>query len=368
MVAGMDQRPEADRNGKAHTNGKGPYSLVEIKRIPPPRAYTARRPLPILPLTVLCLFVLLGIALLLHEPPAATPPSPTAQAEAFRWAVNRAMSAAELTQTAASREEWQRVVSWWQEAIKLMQMVPASHPNYEIAQAKVLEYERNLAYAQGQVQRETNPVMTAPNLWGIGSRRAEVIQLQGTPTRTERFDSMCKEVLHYGKSSVQLSNGLVVTYEDFDRNLKAAADNASTPSVVPKSSSWGLGSTKAEVFNIQGTPTRVVTYDYSERELLYYGDSTIDLDRGRVIGYNNAMGNLKVYIAPILPSGTRSSVWTLDSSREQVFQVQGTPTQIVLDNATCTETLYYGNSSVRLKNGFLSGYDNLDQNLRVQAK
>jgi hypothetical protein len=173
--------------------------------------------------------------------------------------------------------------------------------------------------------------------------------------------------LQYGKSQVELSNGLVVRYSDVDRNLKASATELPAP--ITQAGLWDVGSIKETVFQIQGTPSRVAQYDYSDQETLYYGNSTIDLSSGRVTGYDNRDRNLKVQMAPVLTAeDSHSPVWTTDSHREDVLRVQGTPTQVMLNASTCAETLYYGNSMVSLKNGFIAGYDNLDRNLRVQAK
>ncbi|MCW6038986.1 hypothetical protein K4A83_22425 [Spirulina subsalsa FACHB-351] len=74
----------------------------------------------------------------------AVPTSPTP----FRDAVNKAMEAANAVQTAQTQAEWQQVAQTWQEAIALMQQVPADDPNYATAQEKVTEYQGYLEYAQ----------------------------------------------------------------------------------------------------------------------------------------------------------------------------------------------------------------------------
>ncbi len=82
----------------------------------------------------------------------ASPASPTAAAspaaDPFREAVNRATRAADLTQTARTRQEWQTVANQWREAIALMQAVPADSPNYAVAQDRAVAYQKNLAYAE----------------------------------------------------------------------------------------------------------------------------------------------------------------------------------------------------------------------------
>jgi hypothetical protein len=363
----MDRRPESNRNGKSELNGRGMYPIVEVRRVVPPPVYSRRKP-SLLPLVFLCSMIGLGIALFVNNARQPELSEQIPKSEAFRWAVNRAMSAAELTQTAQSSNEWQQVANWWQEAIKLMQAVPSSDANHSVALAKITEYQNNLTYAQNRSAETDSQTTTTKNLWGVGSPRAMVLKLQGNPTEVDRYDSMCKEVLHYGKSTVELSNGRVVQYEDFDRKFKVA-ETGEPPAPVNTGSSWDMGSTKEDVFRIQGTPSRIVNYDYSDRETLYYGNSTIELVKQRVVGYNNESGNLRVRVMPILVSNEGSAnVWSLDSSREEILQVQGTPTQVNLDSAACSETLYYGNSTIDLKNGFVAGYDNVDRNLRVKTR
>jgi YVTN family beta-propeller protein len=65
----------------------------------------------------------------------------------FRDAVNKAMSAAILTQKAKTQTEWQQVVNDWKKAIALMKIVPTSFERYNLAPVKVKEYQRNLDYA-----------------------------------------------------------------------------------------------------------------------------------------------------------------------------------------------------------------------------
>jgi WD40 repeat protein len=65
----------------------------------------------------------------------------------FRQAVNAAISAANLTQTAKLSTEWEQVINSWKQAIKLMKTIPVSSLHYPVARQKMIEYERNLNYA-----------------------------------------------------------------------------------------------------------------------------------------------------------------------------------------------------------------------------
>ena len=69
------------------------------------------------------------------------PPDP------FTLAVNRALNAAEMAQSAKSQIEWEAVASQWQDATELMKIVPPSHPKYKEARKKVKEYQSYADYA-----------------------------------------------------------------------------------------------------------------------------------------------------------------------------------------------------------------------------
>lgn len=87
------------------------------------------------------------------ESAPATSQTPSPQPDSFRQAVNKAMSAANLTQSAKLKQDWKAVASQWQEAIGLMKAVPASSPNYAVAQKKVVEYQKNLDFANLAARR-----------------------------------------------------------------------------------------------------------------------------------------------------------------------------------------------------------------------
>ena len=76
------------------------------------------------------------------KPPLGTPAKP------FHAAVNQAIEAANLTQFATTQTDWQTVADRWQNAIAFLEAVPEENPNYATAQEKIVEYQKNLNYAQ----------------------------------------------------------------------------------------------------------------------------------------------------------------------------------------------------------------------------
>ncbi|MBD1938794.1 hypothetical protein [Microcoleus sp. FACHB-68] len=90
-----------------------------------------------------------------YAPAVATPskillkaPPQMPQLDPFPVAMTKAQNAVKLSKSAKSQDEWNLVVSQWRQASALMEAVPASSPNYAVAQQKAIEYQENLAYAQ----------------------------------------------------------------------------------------------------------------------------------------------------------------------------------------------------------------------------
>ncbi len=83
-------------------------------------------------------------------PPAPeTPPTP----DPWQQAISHALQAADLNQRAKFRHEWEAVATHWQQAIAFLHRVPRDHVNSDLAQQKIGEYSRNLAYASGNVNQ-----------------------------------------------------------------------------------------------------------------------------------------------------------------------------------------------------------------------
>ncbi len=66
----------------------------------------------------------------------------------FQEAINQATTAAILTQSAQSKLEWETVANHWEKALELMKEIPSTHANYQVAQDRVIQYQKNLEYAQ----------------------------------------------------------------------------------------------------------------------------------------------------------------------------------------------------------------------------
>lgn len=73
-----------------------------------------------------------------------------AQNDPFGDSVNFATQAANLAQSANSKQEWDEVAAQWVQAVAWMQAVPPGSPRRAFAEKKVTEYMKNLLYAQQQ--------------------------------------------------------------------------------------------------------------------------------------------------------------------------------------------------------------------------
>ncbi|MFM7471806.1 MAG: hypothetical protein ACKO5P_09895 [Nodosilinea sp.] len=284
----------------------------------------------------------------------------------FKAGTDRAMKAAELTQSAASKEEWVRVALLWQQAIANMNSVPLNSSNYSLAQQKIKEYDRNRQYAETNVSTRTADVPGNTAYWTVGSDRDWVIAIQGPPSRTLSYEGSCQESLSYGTSVVEFENGYVKEYSNRDANLKVLANTPIALSTQPTPQTWSLGSSTNEVLKLQGTPTRTQQNGGDDLVTLYYGSSSILIKKGYVVSYWNNDGNLKVSVKLANPIAQHlpSQRWSVGSSRAEVLKNQpGVPTAVSRNDGSCEETFQFGSSQVTLRQGFVAGYKNEGKNL-----
>ncbi|MGD1805048.1 hypothetical protein ACP6PL_06355 [Dapis sp. BLCC M126] len=90
-----------------------------------------------------------------------------ASIDPFSQAVRFATKAANLAQSARTKQQWDRVAQEWVQAVAWMQAVPPGNPRRAFAEKKVTEYMRNLAYSQQQAASapsQFNPVSFNSNI------------------------------------------------------------------------------------------------------------------------------------------------------------------------------------------------------------
>lgn len=104
--------------------------------------------------------------------PVVPQPQPAASSlDPYKLALEKADSAGNITVSAQSQDDWNLVASRWQQAIQFMRSIPRTSPYRSLAQAKLTEYQRNLAYAKQQANRaSTADIASEPTLLPVTPR------------------------------------------------------------------------------------------------------------------------------------------------------------------------------------------------------
>lgn len=154
------------------------------------------------------------------------------------------------------------------------------------------------------------------NHYTLGSTKAEVLRIQGKPSR------IIGSKWFYGLSDITFKEDRVWHFNNFDGSLKVLMLPAHPDQEKP--SHFSLGATKEEVLAVQGTPTLVRGNKWS------YKLSDIHFREGRVVGYNNFFETLKVKMAPtsVSPEVLKRGYFTIGSTQDDVLALQGTPTAV----------------------------------------
>lgn len=86
----------------------------------------------------------------------ASPPKPVVPAETLlKDAEDKATSAKTLEQTAVSKDDWNLIISRWEESIKMLKEIPASSPEAATAKKRIAEYQNQLTQAQKKGDKPT---------------------------------------------------------------------------------------------------------------------------------------------------------------------------------------------------------------------
>jgi len=177
-----------------------------------------------------------------------------------------------------------------------------------------------------------------------------------------RLDNPRKQVVNPSNKIVTVSSGSSLSGMPSSKPLLPA--RKSIDSVFPAALSrsfFTVNSTDDEVLAVQGVPDR------KSGQIWHYGLSKVMFRDGRVVGYDNFDGSLKVRLIPRKEISVEKvpEYFTLGSSQDEVLLVQGTPSKIVKD------VWHYGLDRVFFKeeNGerVVNGYDNLAGSLKVRV-
>ena len=151
----------------------------------------------------------------------------------------------------------------------------------------------------------------------------------------------------------------------------ASASQAPRPSNAPRNPTgyFTLGSSKSDVADIHGPP-RDVSIDRNIREeVWHYGSNDtieFDLDTGRVQGWSNIRGNLRIRMVPG-PNVTSADFFVIGDHRDQVARLHGTPPVIAAWQELNGEIwIYYPGTSVEFdfSIGRVTDWENKDGSLK----
>lgn len=172
------------------------------------------------------------------------PKSPSPTSDTYQQALVKAESAASITQSATSVEDWQIVSRKWQQAIDLVKVVPASSPNYKNAQAKLAEYQQQFNYAQQQANPGSKAVSAASKCLGKPDRKVAASGKSFTvPIKRREASTVVIDVTFF-------SSGIKQTYEMiFDTGASATVI---TPEMATGLRVKPIGATKVNTASGQG--------------------------------------------------------------------------------------------------------------------
>ena len=243
------------------------------------------------------------------------------------------------------------------QAVPQYNRVKNTGPNDPLPQIKPGFQNYDFSPKQSNKKDYFDNIKSEERTFRIGSSKAEVKRLMGTPTRIFQYTGIGQEDWYYGYSQIQFRSGKVSGWQNQGNLLVWQGDNALTADPIT------IGSTKIQVIDAMGTPTRLFHYYGLNEEDWYYGFSKIVLRSGKVAGWDNN-GNLKVWLGN---QPYNAADITIGSTKAQVINAMGTPTRIFRYLGIDQEDWHYGISKVAFKAGKVKGWDNAG-NLRVHLE
>lgn len=196
-------------------------------------------------------------------------------------------------------------------------------------------------------------IVAALGFYGLKEFVAEDGRPEGAPAT--------KAVMDIGRNLNDPASDLSTRVEEALSSLQKVDGNApgereafgeSSSNTLGMPETFTLGSPEKDVLRVQGPPDKAVGGRWS------YGLSEVRFHDGRVVGYDNFDGRLRVMILPA--GGSAADFFTLGSTKEEVLRVQGTPTGVR------GSVWHYGFSSVRFSEDRVISYENSFGNLKVR--
>ena len=181
----------------------------------------------------------------------------------------------------------------------------------------------------------------ASGSFGLGATQAQVKAVMGTPS------AQIGNTWQYEYDSVRFEGGRVAGYSNISGDLKIAI----SPKVRSSKTHFSLGDTQDVVLSVMGTPSAQIGNTWQ------YEYDSVRFEDGRVASYSNISGDLKIKLAPQTQS--TKSTFTLGDTQDVVLSVMGTP------SAQIGNTWQYEYDSVRFEGGRVAGYSNISGDLKI---
>lgn len=156
-------------------------------------------------------------------PAAPQASDPNLGQNTYAAALDRAASAATISQSAQSQDDWKLVTSELSDAIALLRAVPKNSPYKALTRSKLTEYQRQLNYAKRQVVRyggQVSPeIATAPVI--VPARPTTATGMPRTSNNPTRSASMPQTAATTTSANAGSTNGTVPSF--FQARIKRRA-------------------------------------------------------------------------------------------------------------------------------------------------
>lgn len=194
-----------------------------------------------------------------------------AQPNNYELALDKAVAAATISQSAQSLDDWQMVMLQWQEAIALMKAVPKNSPYKALAQLKITEYKQNLNSAKKQasytVKKEPDRVVVVvpqKSRESFSTSRSDAIE---TPSNQQVFQAKIKR--RAGGTPV-----INVTFNG-DQQFEMIVDTGASGTVITQQTAAALGVVPVAKGKANTASDRAVEFDIGYVDSIEVGGAKI---------------------------------------------------------------------------------------------
>ena len=184
---------------------------------------------------------------------------------------------------------------------------------------------------------------TSSPLFSIDSHKDDIVRLQGTPYRIDTewdFEFRnerdlngrhfkTRETWYFSGGTVEfsISTGRVIAFDNKDGSLIVQIPQSDHDAEWKGEDFFTFRSTQRDVKKVQGEPISK-SKDALGTEIWHYGrHSEVEFKSGRVLGWNNIGGGLKVRLVPG-PNVTHAPLFSIGSHKDDVARLQGTPRSV----------------------------------------